>query len=170
MISKFLLLLILFLNNCAYAVPAPIGLELNKATLSDVTKKYKIIKKERNYWDGYNYFIDSKDIDVENISNALVICDDQDIVQAIILTANKNKFQEFYDMLSDKYTLKNKTIPFVGNKNATFTDDECSIILDAPHLSFDMELIYITDNFYKKFTSKLDKEEELKQEKERGAL
>ncbi|MFY9589559.1 hypothetical protein [Rickettsia endosymbiont of Halotydeus destructor] len=154
----------------SYAMPVPIGLELNKATVSDIIKKYKVIKKESNYWQGYNYFIDIKDINLEKISQALVICNDFNIVEAVILTIDKNRFEEFYTALTNKYVLIKKDIKMGGNKSAAFTDEDCSIILEAPELGFDMELTYVTDNFYKKFLNKLEEEEKLQQEQIKSLL
>jgi len=171
MAFKVLLLLTILLSNAlSYANPSPIGLELDKSNLSDLTKKYTIIKKQPNHWDGYNYNIDVKDIQLENISSALIICNDQEVIQAVILSIKKHKFQEFYDMLANKYTVKEKNIPFVGNKLAIFTDDQCTIILDAPHLDFDMELAYITNEFFKKFNDKSDKERKQKKDKVKELL
>ena len=55
--QNLLSLFIIFfcLNICSN--PIPLGLELNKTTNIDLTKKYKIINKEPNYWQGYNYYI-----------------------------------------------------------------------------------------------------------------
>lgn len=167
-----LLVLLSFLlcNVLSYANPSPLGLELDRSSLADLAKKYTIIKKQPNHWDGYNYYIDVQDIQLENISSAMVICNDHQIIQAVVLSINKNKFQEFYDMLANKYTIKEKDVSLVGNKAVTFTDDQCTIILDAPYLDFNMELAYITNEFFKKFTDKFDKERRQKKEKVKELL
>nr|WP_253308560.1 hypothetical protein [Rickettsia endosymbiont of Ceutorhynchus assimilis] len=167
-ISFFVFVIFFYINS--HAIPVPIGLELNKATITDIMKKYKITKKESNYWQGYNYFIDIKDINLEKISQVLVICNDFNIVEAVILTIDKNKFEEFYTALTSKYTLIKKDIKPEGSKSAAFTDGDCSIILEAPEISFDMELTYVTDNFYKKFLDKLEQEEKLQQEQIKNLL
>lgn len=92
------------------------------------------------------------------------------MIQAVILSINKHKFQEFYDMLANKYTVKEKNVPFVGDKAVTLTDDQCTIILDAPHLDFNMELAYITNEFFKKFTGKLNEEKRQKKDKVKELL
>ncbi|WP_341790279.1 hypothetical protein [Rickettsia endosymbiont of Polydrusus tereticollis] len=164
----FLFVTFFYINS--YAMPVPISLELNKATVDDIIKKYKITKKEPNYWQGYNYFIDIKDVNLEKISRALVICNDFNIVEAVILTIDKNKFEEFYTALTSKYMLVKQDIKPEGNKSATFINDGCSIILEAPEFSVDMELTYVTDNFYKKFLEKLEQEEKLQQEQIKNLL
>ncbi|XVN40583.1 MAG: hypothetical protein RCO49_07275 [Rickettsia endosymbiont of Argas persicus] len=50
--------LIIFYCLNSYSNPAPLGLELNKTSLLELSKKYKITRKELNYWQGYNYFIE----------------------------------------------------------------------------------------------------------------
>lgn len=171
MFSKFsLILVILFFSIVSHANPKPLGLELNKSTLEEVKEKYKITGKEVNKWNGTNYYIDTKTIDFKNVSEALIICNDNDIVQAVILVMSKNNFNELLGMLSEKYKLKEKEIPFVGNKKAVFIDGDCIISLDSPHLNFDMELSYITNEFHKKYLDKLQKEKQLEKEKKKDLL
>jgi len=156
MFIKYLSLFIIFFCLNSYATPAPLGLELNKTTNLDLTKKYKIINKEPNYWQGYNYLIEPNE---KNISKALVICNDFNVIEAVILTIDKNKFEEFYNILKDKYSLEQE-----NDRGATFKDDDCLVILESSELNPEMELVYITNSFYKEFLNKLDKEEKLEQE------
>ncbi|KJV80943.1 hypothetical protein RHORCCE3_0122 [Rickettsia hoogstraalii str. RCCE3] len=112
----------------------PLGLELNKTTNIDLTKKYKIINKEPNYCQGYNYYIEPNE---KTISKALVICNDFNVIEAVILTIDKNKFEEFYNILKDKYSLEEE-----NDKVVTFKDGECLIILESSELNIEMELVY----------------------------
>ena len=68
------------------------------------------------------------------------------------------------------HKIKEKNIPFVGDKKAIFVDDDCAITLDSPHLNFDMELMYITNEFYNKYVDKLQKKEQLEKEKKKNLL
>ncbi|KJW02784.1 hypothetical protein REIP_0798 [Rickettsia endosymbiont of Ixodes pacificus] len=52
----------------------------------------------------------------------------------------------------------------------TFKDGECLIILESSELNPEMELVYITNGFYKEFLNKLDKEEKLEQEQMKRLL
>ncbi|HJD61006.1 MAG TPA: hypothetical protein LFV90_02400 [Rickettsia endosymbiont of Columbicola hoogstraali] len=152
--------IIIFVSLNSYSNPTPLGLELNKATASDLTKKYKITGEELNYWQGYNYFIEPNE---KYISKALVICNDLNIIEAVILTIDKNKFEECYEILKDKYSLVNNIIEQESEKIATFSDDDCLVILELSKDNSDMELVYVTNNFYKDFLNKLEKEEKLEQ-------
>ncbi|AFC71251.1 hypothetical protein [Rickettsia australis] len=136
--QNLLLLLIIFFCLNTYSNPMPLGLELNKTTNIDLTKKYKIINKEPNYWQGYNYYIESN---VKTISKALVKYNDFNVIEAVILTIDKNKFEEFYNILKDKYSLEEE-----ADKVITFKD---VVILKSSELKPEIELVYITNSFYK---------------------
>lgn len=150
----------IFLSLNSYSNPIPLGLELNKTTALDLIKKYKITGKELNYWQGYNYSIEPNE---KHISKALVICNDFNIIEAVILTIDNNKFEEFYEILKNKYSLVNNTIEQENWKTATFSDDDCLVILESSEYNSEMELVYITNSFYKNFLNKLEKEEKLEQ-------
>lgn len=160
--NLFYLIIMFFCLN-SYSSPMPLGLELSKTTALDLTKKYKIALKEINYWQGYNYFIDVNNIDMKNISKALVICNDLNIVEAVMLSIDNNKFEELYDILKNKYSLVENIENKQGTKTATFTDNDCLVILESYELNPKLELVYITNNFYKNFLNKFDKEEKLNQ-------
>lgn len=53
----------------------------------------------------------------------------------------------------------------MGNKSAVFIDGNSTIILDSPHLNFNMDLTYITNEFYSKYLDKLQHEKQLEKEK-----
>ncbi len=168
--KRWLFLLLIITNLNVWANPSPLGLELNKATILDVEKIYKITKKEKNYWAGYNYYIDIKDIKLEGIRELLVISNDNYIIQAIILTLSNNKFGEFYELLVEKYKPINKYLPNLSNKEIQFIDNDCTIILDAPSNSFNMSLIYITNDFLTRFKDKQKEERLLIKIKEKELL
>ncbi|WP_341788976.1 MULTISPECIES: hypothetical protein [unclassified Rickettsia] len=159
-IKNLLYFIIVFLSLNSYSNPTPLGLELNKATTSDLIKKYKITGEELNYWQGHNYFIEPNE---KYISKALVICNDFNIIEAVILTIDKNKFEEFYEILKDKYILVDNVIEQESGKMATFRNDDCLVILESSEDNSNMELVYVTNNFYKDFLNKLEKEEKLEQ-------
>ncbi len=107
MITRLLYILFtLIFNLNVNANPAPLSFELNKTTISDVEKVHHIIKKENNHWDGYNYYVNVIDVKLEGLTKLLIICNDDNIIQAVILTIDKNKFTEFYQLLSEKYKLR----------------------------------------------------------------
>ena len=94
-----------------------------------------------------------------------MICNDFNVIEAVILTIDQNKFEEFYNILKDKYSLEEE-----NDKVVTFKDGECVIILESSELNTEMELVYITNGFYKEFLNKLDKEDKLEQEQMKRLL
>ena len=53
--------------------------------------------------------------------------------------------------MSGKYKTVSKQLPFVGNKKMVWADGNTEIVLDAPHLSFDMTMQYATKDLLRKF-------------------
>jgi hypothetical protein len=171
MINKLICIILIILPSLnSYANPAPLGFELNKTTISEVEKLYPIIKKETNYWQGYNYYLNVKDVKLDGLNELLIICDEADIIQSVILTIDNNKFTEFYELLSDKYKLVQAQITSLTSKETRFIDSDCTIILDVPSFDFNMSLIYITNEFLIKFETKQQEETIVKKAKNRELL
>lgn len=166
----FLLLTTIIISFCANANPSPLGFELNRSTISDVEKQYRITVKERNYWDGNNYYINIRDVKLDGLRELLVICNDNDVIQALILTVDKDKFPKFFDSLSEKYQIVAKETHMFGYKKAEFNADQSIIIMESPHFSFDMWIIYITKSFYEKYKKQRAEEEEIKKVKDKTML
>ncbi len=166
----FFVSLIIIFNFNICANPRPLGFELNKTNISQIKEVYQITKKEKNHWQGYNYYLNIVDIKLEGLNELLIICDDNNLVQAIIFTINNEKFAEFYQLLSEKYKLILNQNPYMGNKKIGFADSDCTIILDSPHLSANMSIIYITDEFLIKFKNNQLKEYNLKNQISRELL
>lgn len=77
-------------------------------------------------------------------------------------------FDRIYQNLAEKYSLVRKDVPFVGDKYVRFEQGDTIIEIDAPHMSFDMAVIYMTADF-KKQSEKTSHEEEMqKQKREAG--
>ena len=169
MLLRTIIFISIILNyNILYANPAPLNLEINKATLQDVKKSYKILSQEDYPPIGKEYFLDIKNIDIQQLKKAYVLCDDNDIVKIIQLTIGKNRFHEIYESLAKKYQLIG--IPRVGDKLAEFIDEDTRIVLEAPHMSFDMHLNYFTKEIAKKVLEVEENKNSKKRAKEENAL
>lgn len=136
----------LSINNYL-ANPAPLGLELGKATLKEIEKNYKIIESQ-SLLGGKAISIQLNSIDFEKIQQVIFYVDKDGVLQGTLIQMNKSEFDETFDSLQKKYTLVSKEIPFVGNKKAFLKMDDVIIYLEAPHLSFEMNLIYRTNSFH----------------------
>ena len=129
MLLRIISLLMIFVyQHIIYANPAPIDLELNKATLQDIKRTHKILSEESTPYGGKEYNLDIRNIDIQQLKTAKVLCDESGVVQIVQLTIGKNRFEEIYQSLSAKYELLDKTIPMVGNKRARFKYKDSYIV------------------------------------------
>lgn len=151
-----LTLLLSFIVTTINADPAPFGLEINKATVSDVKKKYKTQHSgENKYTGGDMYYLDTSAIGIEGLQSVNTIFDKENKLVAVMTTFQKSKFNFLLNtMKQKKYKLLEKSIPFVGDKTARFIHGKTLVLLDAPHLSFKMTLYYFDNNTYKDFKNK----------------
>ena len=108
---RLFILSVFFICNVSYANPAPLGLEIGKATVEDVKKKYKIVEIAPNINDGYYiYYLDTKDMPFESVSKSLVVCDNAGVVQSAYLEMDHNQFDNIVQILSGKYQIEEKQI------------------------------------------------------------
>ena len=137
------------LQNSAYADTTAFGMTLGKTTLEEFRKAYPSSTHEgKNKWtEGQMYSIPVSELDFEGVKSDLIIFNKDGKIAAITLDIDKERFSNVNAMLSKKYKIIKKEIPFVGNKYARYKNDNDFIELDAPHLSFSMSLLYIEKSF-----------------------
>jgi hypothetical protein len=162
-----LLLLPLF----CFANPAPFEIEVGQMTLEDFKKKYpSYLKGISELVQMEAYFLAANDTNIDGLEKVVVLFDEKKVVAAVSTVWEKSRFDSLLKMLNEKYRLVKKTIPFVGNKNASFSDGEVMIELEAPHLSHKLELIYITKEFFNFLNKKHEQLIEEKEKKEASLL
>lgn len=149
----------IFMSFYAIADVSVIGITINKDTKENVVSKYEVISENGNV-----LTLNEKNIPIDNVSSAVVALENNK-VKAVLLVIQKSKFDYFYNLLKGKYKLTKKEIPYVGNKYASFIKDDVIILLDAPHLSFEMDLLYI-DREYDKALKKRQKEKKENEKKQ----
>lgn len=166
---KFILLLVGAV--VAFANPAPFGFELEKATYSEVTAKYSAKQSGTNdISQGKAITVSGSNFELEGLQGDVSFTfDANDKLIYVGMTLHKDKFNDILSSLS-KYKAVSKNVPFVGNKSAKFKDGNCEIILDAPHLSFAMELIYITSEFRKAVEKSVKQDEQSRKTKQNSML
>ena len=74
------------------------------------------------------------------------------------------------NLLSLKNQVDSKDVPFVGNKSAKLIDGKTEIILDAPHMSFQMNMNYINKDLWKAYETLSNDEAHQKQKRARSKL
>lgn len=170
---KYFFTFLFFIINCcnAFAEPTPFGMEINSSTYEEVKQKYLGRDAGVNrYSQGKMYDIDCSQMDVDGIKSVRAIFHKNDKLLALITKFNKSQYNSLMDSLITKYKLISKEDAFVGNKSAKFKSDNTIINLEAPHMSFDLALSYIHDDFEKMYLNMVKLEEEQKRKGQTNAL
>lgn len=153
MTSKFKIIfamLCMAFTNVAFAVnAAPFGVELGVATSAQV--KQQVGAKARLSDGGINKLSGGKVLEsngdglgVEGLSYVAFTFDGADKLVAVVMRLPKESFKKTLSTLSGKYKLVEKEVPFVGDASATLQQGESVIDLNAPHMSFEMTVVYTT--------------------------
>lgn len=154
-----------------HADPAPFGMQIGKATVADVKAKYSINQAGMNkYSNGAMYELDPSELSMEGLHSSTIVFGSDGKLQAVLSTFSKDKFDYLFGTLKKKYKLVNSSIPFVGNKYAKFIDGNTEITLNAPHMSFEMDMNYVDKNLMKKFKQQTANEQQQKKNKEASQL
>lgn len=131
------------------------GLTINKSTEQDLKNnqcKFKKITTDAKATNMYStnggcYKIDGlKQVFVGVKNNK---------VKHIVGLFDKEYFKSVKATMDKKYKLVDENIPYVGDALAEWksANDNIVIRLDSPHLSFDMQLIYIDELYFKELNS-----------------
>ena len=118
----------------ALANPAPLGFEIDKATIDDIKMKYPIKDStKRSYMGGTEISIDSKNVELEGLMYDVNFWfDEKDKLVSVSFMFNKSKYDELLQSLSKKYKFVEK---ITGNNgaivNTIFEDDNCIIRLNV---------------------------------------
>lgn len=156
MIKQISVFILIFVSFFSYSKVNVIGLTINQDTKKTVAEKYTI-KNNKSQW---RWDLLPMEVKIDYIKKADVSFDG-DILKSVWLTLPKDNFNYFNEILKNKYALKEENIPFVGDKYAIFEKENVIIWIQAKHMSFDMNVVYMD----KIFKEKLEKDiNEIKQE------
>lgn len=161
--------LIMMPRNCLCNV-SPFGLELNKATIKDFLSKYDVMDIIKKPNQQTIISVSPKLLDLSGLKTSVCIFDHQDILQSVILTMDKSHFDEMYKILSQKYKIDEKLVPFVGDKYVSFFHKYSFIRINTPHLGFDLKIIYVNKLYFKKYQDDQEKLEKSEREKKKAVL
>lgn len=131
---------------------APLGLEVGYANLAGVKQKLGGIASLNNtgsnmHSGGVMLESNGQGLGVEGLSHVLLVFDKNETLIAVVMRMRKD-LNATYRKLADKYKTVNRNIDeFMGNGNAKLEKGDSWIVVDAPHLSFDMEVIYSKKDF-----------------------
>ncbi|MBR0572657.1 hypothetical protein KB562_00310 [Pasteurella atlantica] len=142
-------------------------MELGKSTEQEIKNMYSLKKEGINkYSNGNQYYINPSELNLSDLKSTLIIFNEKNILVGVssVLPKKSGKFKYLYNILNSKYKLVKEEIPFVGDKFAKFKDGKSEIILDAPHLGFQIYLDYLHSNFIDAVNkAKLEKEKQRRQ-------
>ncbi len=158
---------------CEFAIAGTqvLGFEIGVSTVDQVkttVAKQTIIKEqENNKWtNGPQFHTDGSAYEVRGLKDVMYIFDDQKKLTAVILTMNKDSFDSVLEAVSAKYKVVSQQRPFVGDQYAKLKSKDSIIEIDAPHMSFTMEVRYIRDDLMKRFNEQSAAEEQAKKKKD----
>ncbi len=164
-------LMFAFMATAAHADPTVFGLTLGKTTQQQFLDQYPAKEiGESLYSGGPIYDVDPANIDFDGLQKVRVIFDDKGTLAYVTAQFPKEKFDYLNQALGKKYKLVSKQVPFVGNKKATYKDGNSKIFLEAPHMSFEMDMTYLTNAFDKAFTDARRETNKQKKSKEESQL
>ena len=171
-LMSIIALMCITLSNVALANnAAPLGLELGVATYAQVkqqvggktslsdagTNKYSGGKMLQGHGDGFG---------IEGLSEITFIFDQSEKLAAVLMTMPKDSFQPTLSALTKKYKLVAKEVPFVGNASAKLQQGDSVIELNAPHLSFEMSVQYLTKSLKQSYAQQSSNERSNKEKKQ----
>lgn len=173
--KKFLSLLLVSVSlgfaGMVKANPSPFGLTLESSTVADMQAKYTSSHMGVNrYSHGPMYELSPGELGVDGITSATAIFDQNNKLVGVLTSLSKHRFDSLYSLMRGKYSVESQQMPFVGNKRVVMRDGNTQITLDAPHMSFEMEMNYITDSFRLRFENEQRREQEDKRRGEAGNL
>lgn len=155
------------LATSADAQVTAFGFTLGETTTQEALKQ-GTGKGTNAYSDGPMVAIPVHQFDVTGLEEMLLIFDKNDRLSAISIGMANNKFASVHGHLSETYSVREQNIPFVGNRLVRYGAPDTTIILDAPHMSFSMTLLYARDHFYAEFKRRQRLEQQQKQGQERS--
>ena len=166
-----LLMLFGFVPSSFATNAAPLGLELNVATYVQVKQqvgsKTSLSDARTNKYSGGKMLQGNGDgLGIEGLSEITFIFDASDKLAAVLMTLPKDSFQKTLSALSGKYKLVDKQVPFVGNASAKLQQGESVIEMNAPHMSFEMTVTYMTKGLKQAFTQQASNERAAKEKRQ----
>lgn len=165
------LVLALTSTNSAFADPKPLGFELGKATIEDVQNTYKTTDAGISvHTEGKMLNVDAYEVGLQDLQKVLFIFNSDGTLSVVDMTFRKTKFDELYGQLNKKYKLVKKQIPFVCNKYAEYKNGKSTVKLDAPHMSFELDVIYGQNSFFKTMKEVNNRQEQQRKDKQASML
>ena len=131
-----------------------LDVELGVSTVDEVRKiasaAGKVQNNGTNDWTrGPSFAVQQGNYGIDGLQSVQYVFDTSGKLVGVFMTMAKHRTDDIFDVLAGKYKLVKKVRPYVGDQYAKFNDSGTIIELEAPHLSFQMEVRYMTPAFVK---------------------
>lgn len=154
---------------------SPLGVEIGYANLSGVKQKLGSMSKlteagKSDHTGGVILTSDGQGFGVDGLSQLLAIFDKNETLVAVVMTMPK-KVNDTYSKLAKKYTPVSKNIDsFMGNGSAKLEKGDSLVMIEAPHLSFTMDVVYATKTFMADFERNTAEAQAKKEQEQKDKL
>ncbi len=157
------------------AATKPLGFTLGQTTLGEVAQSlpdHSITGIARSgATGGPRIEIDPAAFDFDGLEGVLLVFTADKRLVYVRLTIVKRRFRDVLADLRSKYSVQYQNIDnFMQNGDATFRSGDDWIIFQAQHLSFSLELSYVTDSFWREGLRRSEELTIQKRQQERGKL
>lgn len=164
-------LVALLVSGAASAGTSALGFEIGVSSTDQVratlSKQMKVVEGGLNKYSGGPVLMTAGlGYDIEGLKEVAYVFDEQMLLAGILMTMSKHRFDAILGALSGKYKVSSQQRPFVGNQFARFKTSDAVIEIEAPHLSFDMEVRYIRNDQLQRFNAQSAAEAEVKKKRE----
>lgn len=163
-------------GGTAYAAnAAPLGFELGVAKFNEVQS---VLSPQTKVSDaGLNKYTEGKmlvaapaGLGIEGLREINFIFDKSDVLSGVVMTMQKDP-KGLVRMLSKKYKLvSNKIDNFMNYGSARFEKGDSIIEINAPHLSSNMHVMYVTKSLNAAFNKASNDEESSKKKRKADSL
>lgn len=155
-IKHFAAALVASFSLAAFAGTPVLGVEVGTSTVAQVRDALPdpaLASKNgiNKYSNGPMLSVPGTAWDITGLQKVLFIFDQQEVLTGVLMTMNKSRFVPVFDAISAKYKLVKQRRPFVGDQYARFNAGDTVIELDAPHMSFEMTVTYLTKTFKRNY-------------------
>lgn len=175
LLSFFIAFVLSSLVLPAHAGLKVLGVEIGVSTLEQVRKQAAasgaVKNGGTNTWsEGPTLEVPGSSYEIQGLNSVLYIFTPDEKLTAVVMTMQNHRFDEIFDVLAGKYKMIKKERPFVGNNFAKFSAPDSIIELDAPHLSFEMQVRYMSSSFSKAWRDGLQSQRQQKRNNDKSSF
>lgn len=155
----------------AVAGTSVLNVELGKTTsqqlIAEMGANTKLTSQGINQYSHGEMLLTSGEVyNIAGLNNVLFIFDESGVLSGVVLNMQKHTFDKVYQAISSKHKVAQLVKPFVGNRYARFNTSDAVIEINSPHLSFEMDVLYVSKDLHNYFEKRSKAEREAKRKQE----